>query len=167
MWDLPGPGIEPVSLALQGRFLTTGPPQKPWMGIYLLSFSPSFDKEYIAKSSKQTLASPLNSVVGEWQGTKKKRIEYGQVLPKWAGSMGDTKPSRETADILWYLRQSKTWLILEIRFWINIIRSMWKRMEVWNVSSAEKWKKNVGRMNGIYLLHHLACNRHWINICYI
>ena len=26
MWDLPGPGIEPVSPALQGRFLTTGPP---------------------------------------------------------------------------------------------------------------------------------------------
>ena len=28
MRDLPGPGIEPVSLALQGRFLTTGPPGK-------------------------------------------------------------------------------------------------------------------------------------------
>ena len=29
MWDLPGPGIEPVILALQGGFLTTGPPGKP------------------------------------------------------------------------------------------------------------------------------------------
>ena len=29
MWNLHGPGIEPVSLALQGRFLTTGPPGKP------------------------------------------------------------------------------------------------------------------------------------------
>ena len=28
MWNLPGPEIEPVSLALQGRFLTTGPPGK-------------------------------------------------------------------------------------------------------------------------------------------
>ena len=28
-WDLPGPGIEPVSPALAGRFLTTGPPGKP------------------------------------------------------------------------------------------------------------------------------------------
>ena len=27
--DLPRPGIQPVSLALQGRFLTTGPPWKP------------------------------------------------------------------------------------------------------------------------------------------
>ena len=30
MWDLPGQGIEPVSSALTGRFLTTGPPRKSW-----------------------------------------------------------------------------------------------------------------------------------------
>ncbi|KAJ8788184.1 hypothetical protein J1605_005483 [Eschrichtius robustus] len=29
MWDLPRPGIEPVSPALAGRFLTTVPPGKP------------------------------------------------------------------------------------------------------------------------------------------
>ena len=29
MWDLPGPGHEPVSPALAGGFLTTGPPEKP------------------------------------------------------------------------------------------------------------------------------------------
>ena len=28
MWDLPGPGLEPVSPALAGRFLTTVPPGK-------------------------------------------------------------------------------------------------------------------------------------------
>ena len=28
MWDLPGPGIEPVSPALAGGFLTTAPPEK-------------------------------------------------------------------------------------------------------------------------------------------
>ena len=27
-WDLPGAGIEPVSLTLQGRFSTSGPPGK-------------------------------------------------------------------------------------------------------------------------------------------
>ena len=38
LWDLPRPEIKPVSLALQGRFLTTGPPGKPhrcvqrWLG---------------------------------------------------------------------------------------------------------------------------------------
>ena len=29
MWDVPGPGIEPVSPALAGGFLTTAPPGKP------------------------------------------------------------------------------------------------------------------------------------------
>ena len=29
MWDLPGPGIEPMSPALAGGFLTTGPPGNP------------------------------------------------------------------------------------------------------------------------------------------
>ena len=29
MWDLPGPGIEPVSPALAGGCFTTGPPEKP------------------------------------------------------------------------------------------------------------------------------------------
>ena len=28
MWDLPGPGIEPETLASAGGFLTTGPPGK-------------------------------------------------------------------------------------------------------------------------------------------
>ena len=28
MWDLPGPGIDPVSPALASRFLSTGPPGK-------------------------------------------------------------------------------------------------------------------------------------------
>ena len=31
MWDLPGPGLEPVSSALAGRFLTTVPPGKSHM----------------------------------------------------------------------------------------------------------------------------------------
>ena len=29
MWDLPGPGLEPVSPVLAGGFLTTMPPRKP------------------------------------------------------------------------------------------------------------------------------------------
>ena len=29
MWDLPGPGLKPVSPALAGGFLTTVPPRKP------------------------------------------------------------------------------------------------------------------------------------------
>ena len=34
MWDLPGPGIESVSVALASGFLTTGPPEKPSMRIF-------------------------------------------------------------------------------------------------------------------------------------
>ena len=30
MWDLPRPGLEPVSPALAGRFSTTAPPEKPY-----------------------------------------------------------------------------------------------------------------------------------------
>ena len=36
MWNLPGPGIEPESPALTGRFLTIGPPGKPSYGLFLL-----------------------------------------------------------------------------------------------------------------------------------
>ena len=35
MWDLPRPGLEPVSPALAGRFSTTAPPGKP-LFFYLL-----------------------------------------------------------------------------------------------------------------------------------
>ena len=34
MWDLPGPGLEPVSPALAGRFSTTAPPGKPSLFIF-------------------------------------------------------------------------------------------------------------------------------------
>ena len=35
MWDLPRPGLEPVSPVSAGRFSTTAPPGKPW-NIFLL-----------------------------------------------------------------------------------------------------------------------------------
>ena len=31
VWNLPGPGLEPVSSALAGRFLTTAPPEKHFL----------------------------------------------------------------------------------------------------------------------------------------
>ena len=34
MWDLPGPGLEPVSPALAAGFLTTAPPGKPTLKIF-------------------------------------------------------------------------------------------------------------------------------------
>ena len=44
MWDLPGPGLEPVSPALAGVFLTTAPPGKPRGFCFKMS---SFLKERI------------------------------------------------------------------------------------------------------------------------
>ena len=40
MWDLPRPGLEPVSPELAGRFSTTAPPGKPNMYLFELWFSP-------------------------------------------------------------------------------------------------------------------------------
>ena len=34
MWDLPRPGLEPVSPALAGRFSTTAPPGKPLCSVF-------------------------------------------------------------------------------------------------------------------------------------
>ena len=36
MWDLPRPGLEPVSPALAGRFSTAAPPGKPNLTIFVL-----------------------------------------------------------------------------------------------------------------------------------
>ena len=48
MWDLPGPGPEPVSPALAGGFLTTVPPGKslavcPFKGNWFIGQLPSLD----------------------------------------------------------------------------------------------------------------------------
>ena len=39
MWDLPRPGIEPVSSALAGGFSTTVPPGKPWVFFFFFLVS--------------------------------------------------------------------------------------------------------------------------------
>ena len=48
MWDLPRPGLEPVSPALAGRFSTTAPPGKPYSVfkkvLFLLLFNKSFNE---------------------------------------------------------------------------------------------------------------------------
>ena len=40
MWDLPGPGLEPVSPALAGGFLTTAPPGKS-LSVIFIAFATS------------------------------------------------------------------------------------------------------------------------------
>ena len=46
MRDRPGPGLEPVSPALAGGFLTTVPPGKPFFLLLLLFFNNSYPNEY-------------------------------------------------------------------------------------------------------------------------
>ena len=48
MWDLPRQGIEPVSSALAGGFLTTAPPGKPRYYLFIVNletFSPALLEE--------------------------------------------------------------------------------------------------------------------------
>ena len=59
MWDLPGPGLEPVSPALAGGFLTTAPPGKPPF-LYFKSFLPSV---LVRTVLSRLLAKPSESVL--------------------------------------------------------------------------------------------------------
>ena len=52
MWDLPRPGLEPVSPALAGRFSTTAPPGKPKSKyFYLGSLCPRSESGCVSKAS--------------------------------------------------------------------------------------------------------------------
>ena len=42
IWDLTGPGIKPMSPALEGRFLTTGPPEKSHSDSFTSSLPTAF-----------------------------------------------------------------------------------------------------------------------------
>ena len=44
MWDLPGPGIKPVTLALAGRFFTTELPGKPNLHDYFVQINAEHSK---------------------------------------------------------------------------------------------------------------------------
>ena len=60
MWDLPGPGIKPVTPSLAGGFLTTAPPgksphlvlHKSNVVLYLLSLCSFKDLDYILKEKE-------------------------------------------------------------------------------------------------------------------
>ena len=58
MWDLPGPGIEPMSRALAGRFLTTAPPGKS-PGPAFLNKIPG-DHSDVSSTVRKTLGSEIN-----------------------------------------------------------------------------------------------------------
>ena len=59
MWDLPGPGLEPVSPALAGGFLTTAPPGKPRID----SFAKDVRKRAKLMGSKTDAISPKEDCI--------------------------------------------------------------------------------------------------------
>ena len=64
VWDLPGSGIEPVSLVMAGGFLTTRPPRKPQPEIFLkyrlLGNSLAVSGQNLVLSLLQARLSPRN-----------------------------------------------------------------------------------------------------------
>ena len=53
MWDLPRPGLEPVSPALAGRFSTTAPPGKPPLSFLIYISNDHFvNSAFILKTCK-------------------------------------------------------------------------------------------------------------------
>ena len=65
MWDIPGPGLEPVSPALAGRFLTTAPPGKSPEGRDLTTGPPGKSQEPCILD-EETDFSPLSTGEQEW-----------------------------------------------------------------------------------------------------
>ena len=53
MWDLPGPGIEPMSPALEGRFFITEPPGKPSVKFFIQQIH-----EYVTWQGPRLLSAP-------------------------------------------------------------------------------------------------------------
>ena len=77
MWDLPGPGIEPVSPALAGKFLTTAPP---------------------GKSPSSFLGKPISNLTG----LQKSYLQLLRYVCVCSSSFTDLKAERPTTDIkLW------------------------------------------------------------------
>ena len=85
MWDLPRPGLEPVSPALAGRFSTTTPPGKPHKMIFNADWGLQNNGslkiipracEYVTLSGKMDFADIIELGIS--------RQEYYPGLPKWA-----------------------------------------------------------------------------------
>ena len=71
MWNLPGPGIKPVSLVLQGRFVTTGPIGKPEFNIFVGILCKSLVVIYACRSiCMQVKKQQIEVDMGQWSGSK-------------------------------------------------------------------------------------------------
>ncbi|KAJ8791577.1 hypothetical protein J1605_020299 [Eschrichtius robustus] len=80
MWDLPRPGLEPVSPALAGRFSTTAPPGKPSEKFYIPYSLPS-SQHYEASSTAASFSMELNGFQMEELARGRRQRESTYVLP--------------------------------------------------------------------------------------
>ena len=88
MWDLPGPGLEPVSPALAGGFLTTAPPGKSSIFLvpdFFLSYSSFWWRpaSYISQTpvpAATLLGSSMKGIDGRSQGGKRAEVMFSQHL---------------------------------------------------------------------------------------
>ena len=71
MWDLPGPGLEPVSPALAGEFLTTAPPGKSLP----MSFVP------VSEAVNPAIGSDSTRQVGTLMNSLPSNLNGPQLLP--------------------------------------------------------------------------------------
>ena len=64
MWDLPGPGIEPMTPALAGGFLTTEPPGKSPKAFFKTNFRPLSLEENVKTLFNYLEVGWLSAVIG-------------------------------------------------------------------------------------------------------
>ena len=67
MWDLPGPGLEPVSPALAGGFLTTAPPGRPPSMVFIYGICLGFI--FCTQRSEDTVSSLRIELSGKNTGS--------------------------------------------------------------------------------------------------
>ena len=98
MWDLPRPGIEPVSPALAGGFLTTVPPGKPQALLIVPEKQGTLQRlmEFCQKDEdRNSLKGPLLSNVGTISASKIITVGFpgGAVVETLPANAGDTGSS--------------------------------------------------------------------------
>ena len=110
MWDLPGPGVKLVSLALQGRFLITGPPWKP----------------HLLHLSLIILWDVLFSPTDKGGGWNSERFAEGFPVSKWQkqGWKWDFLSPPSLAFLPWY--DSCSYFAPIIELWENLKQCVWE-----------------------------------------
>ena len=96
MWDLPVPGIEPMSPALAGEFFATEPPGKADGSHYFLQYLLPFDSKNITCSFQMVVwsFSHFRGVLSQMEGfvplllSRVTTISWAYVIMAWSGSWG-------------------------------------------------------------------------------